>query len=66
MKPMIATLLILFAPVLIIAGQGTAPATRTAAQDKKISIPAIPLLSPSICGKSNLLFKLGEQESPKR
>src|SRR6266850_726151 len=61
MKPTIATVLILFAPVLIVAEHRSAPASRMAVQDKKNSIPAVPLLSPAICGKSNLLFKLGDQ-----
>ena len=62
MKPMIATVLILFVPVMVAAEHRTAaPATRCAVQDKKNSLPAVPLLSPAICGKSNLLLKLGEQ-----
>src|ERR1700738_2930190 len=61
MKPMIATVLILFAPVLIVAEHRSVPGTRMAVQDKNNSMPAVPLLSPAICGKSNLLFKLGEQ-----
>ena len=61
MKPMIAIVLILCAPMLIVAEHRTASATPMAVQDKNNPVPAVPLLSPSICGKSNLLFKLGEQ-----
>src|SRR4030095_14707421 len=61
MKPIIASALILFAPVLIVAEHPTTPGVRMVVQDKPNSAPAVPLLSPSICGKSNLLFKLGEQ-----
>ena len=59
MKHIIAIVLTLCVPILTAAGHPIAPASR--AQDKQNSTAPVPLLSPAICGKSNLVFKLGEQ-----
>ncbi|MEK6325098.1 MAG: alpha/beta fold hydrolase [Acidobacteriota bacterium] len=62
MKPMFATMLIFISPLLICAEDSAGSTSHLAIQAKPDSMPAAtPLLSPAICGKSNLLFKLGEQ-----
>ena len=60
MKLIIATVLILMVPVLVLAGNSDGSFENTPGQDSK-SAPAVPLISPAICGKSNLVLKLGEQ-----
>lgn len=60
MKPIIAIVLILFTPALIFAAHRGTSGGMTL-QSKTAPTPAVPLLSPAICGKSNLVFKIGEQ-----
>lgn len=60
MKLIIATALILMAPILAVAGHSVGASANISGQESK-STPAVPLLSPAICGKSNLVLKLGEQ-----